>query len=209
MDETSQPIELLLSVTRDGPLTLSAQIQDKVRHDIRSGTLKPGVRVPSTRDLARQLGISRHVAVDAYEQLAAEGYLQLRQGARPRVAETAALADAARVAVARVEPRPRYDFSPSVPDVSAFPRSAWLRSLREALVSITDGDLGYGDPRGVTALRMALAEYLGRVRGVVAEPEHVVVTSGFTQGLGLVCQAWRRAGCARSPSTSRAILING
>ena len=82
-----------------------------------------------------------------------------------------------------------YDFSPSVPDVSAFPRSAWLRSLREALVSITDGDLGYGDPRGVTALRMALAEYLGRVRGVVAEPEHVVVTSGFTQGLGLVCQA--------------------
>ena len=194
MDETSQPIELLLSVTRDGALTLSAQIQQKVRDDIRSGTLRPGARVPSTRDLARQLGISRHVAVDAYEQLAAEGYLQVRQGARPRVAETAALAAAASVAVARVEPRPRYDFSPSVPDVSAFPRSAWLRSLREALVSITDGDLGYGDPRGVTALRVALAEYLGRVRGVVAEPERVVVTSGFTQGLGLACQALAAVG---------------
>jgi GntR family transcriptional regulator/MocR family aminotransferase len=72
--------------------------------------------------------------------------------------------------------------------VSSFPRTAWLRSLREAVTGMTDADLGYGDPRGVEALRSALADYLGRVRGVVAEPGCVVVTSGYSQGQGIVCR---------------------
>lgn len=197
MNETSQPLELLLSVTRDGPGTLGRQVEAQLRHAIREGTLHAGARVPSTRDLARQLGVSRRVVVDAYAQLAAEGYLSLRQGARPQVSEAA-------VAVkARDEPellparRPRFDFRPSVPDVSAFPRTAWLRSLREAVSAITDADLGYGDPNGVERLRTALAEYLGRVRGVVAEPARVVVTSGYIQGLGLVCHALASCGVKR------------
>ena len=100
-------------------------------------------------------------------------------------------------AVPRPAPRARFDFRLSVPDVSAFPRSAWLRSLREALETITNADLGYGDPRGVEALRCALADYLGRVRGVVADPEHIIITSGYTQGLGLVCHALAAAGAKR------------
>ena len=201
MDETSQPIELLLSVSRDGPRTLGAQIEDQLRRAIREGALRPDARVPSTRDLARQLGVSRRVVVDAYEQLAAEGYLRLRQGARPRVSEAAALASVA--APPKASPvrapatRARFDFRPSVPDVSTFPRAAWLRSLREALATVTDADLGYGDPRGVEALRSALADYLGRVRGVVADPEQIVVTNGYTQGLGLVCHAIAASGAKR------------
>ena len=85
VDETSQPIELLVSVSREAPGTLGAQIEDQFRRAIREGALRPGARVPSTRDLARQLGVSRRIAVDAYAQLAAEGYLALRQGARPHV----------------------------------------------------------------------------------------------------------------------------
>jgi GntR family transcriptional regulator/MocR family aminotransferase len=197
LDETSQPIELLLSVNRDGSRTLGAQIEDQLRRAIRKGALRVGARVPSTRDLARQLGVSRRVAVDAYAQLAAEGYLTLRQGARPRVSEAAALAGESEPEAARPAPRARFDFRPSVPDVSTFPRAAWLRSLREALATISDADLGYGDPRGVKALRFALADYLGRVRGVVADPEHVVVTNGYTQGLGLVCYALAAAGSTR------------
>ena len=196
LDETSQPIELLLSVSRDGPGTLGAQIEDQFRRAIRDGSLRAGERVPSTRDLARQLGVSRRIAVDAYAQLAAEGYLSLRQGARPRVSEAAAVAEPEAEAV-RPPPRPRYDFLPSVPDVSPFPRAAWQRSLREALATITDADLAYGDPRGVDALRTALAGYLGRVRGVVADPARVVVTCGYTQGLGLVCHALAAAGAKR------------
>ena len=72
MNETSQPFELLLSVSRDGPATLGTQIEDGFRRAIRDGALRPGARIPSTRDLARQLGVSRRVAVDAYAQLAAE-----------------------------------------------------------------------------------------------------------------------------------------
>jgi GntR family transcriptional regulator/MocR family aminotransferase len=196
LDETSQPIELLLSVSREAPGTLGAQIEDQFRRAIREGALRPGARVPSTRDLARQLGVSRRIAVDAYAQLAAEGYLTLRQGARPHVSETAAEAGEA-VALTPARP-PRYDFRPSVPDVSTFPRAAWLRSLREAVTTITDADLGYGDMRGVEALRMALADYLGRVRGVVGHPGNIVVTCGYSQGLGLVCQALAAAGAKRA-----------
>jgi GntR family transcriptional regulator / MocR family aminotransferase len=70
-----------------------------------------------------------------------------------------------------------------MPDVSTFPRASWLRSVHAALTTMTDADLGYGDPRGVAELRAALADYLGRVRGVAAAPEQMVVTSGFWQGL--------------------------
>ncbi len=197
LDETSQPIELLLSVNRDGPRTLGGQIEDKLRRAIRDGALRPDARVPSTRDLARQLGVSRRVVVDAYAQLAAEGYLSLRQGTRPRVSASAAIAGERLTTAAPPAHRSRFDFRPSVPDVSTFPRAAWLRSLRHALATITDAELGYGDPRGVLGLRVALADYLGRVRGVVADPEHVIVTNGYTQGLGLVCEALASAGATR------------
>jgi GntR family transcriptional regulator / MocR family aminotransferase len=197
LDETSQPIELLLSVNRDGPQTLGAQIEDQLRRAIRDGTLRSGARVPSTRDLARQLGVSRRVTVDAYDQLAAEGYLLLRQGARPRVSDAAGGAEARAPEIPPPPPRPRFNFRPSVPDVSTFPRSAWLRSLREAVTTITDADLGYGDHSGVDALRSALADYLGRVRGVVADPRSIVVTSGYSQAQGLVCRALAAAGARR------------
>jgi len=197
LDQTSQPVELLLSVTREAPRTLGAQIEDELRRAIRNGALKPGARVPSTRDLARQLSLSRSVVVDAYGQLAAEGYLVLRQGARPSVSEAAVTGDVASPEPTGPAPAPRFDFRPRAPDVSSFPRTAWLRSLREALATITDADLGYGDPRGVEVLRSALAEYLGRVRGVVADPARVVVTSGYSQAQGIVCRALAARGAKR------------
>jgi GntR family transcriptional regulator / MocR family aminotransferase len=197
LDETSQPIELLLTVARDGSQTLGAQIEEQLRRAIREGALRPGAAIPSTRDLARQIAVSRRTVVDAYAQLAAEGYLTLRQGARPRVASAVAAADTPIRSGAITAPRLRFDFRPSTPDVSAFPRAAWLRSLREALTTMTDAELGYSDPRGVKELREALADYLGRVRGVVADPELIVITSGYTQGLGLTCRALAAGGARR------------
>ena len=198
-DQLGKPVELLLSVSREGPGTLGTQIEGQLRRAIRDGELRDGARMPSTRDLARQLGVSRRIAVDAYAQLAAEGYLVLRQGAQPRIAGAAAGATAtAPLALAlEREPVPRYDFRPSRPDVSAFPRQAWSRCLREAVATISDAELIYGDPCGVESLRVALADYLGRVRGVVAEPARVVVTSGYIQGLGLVCRALAERGVRR------------
>ena len=197
VDQTSQPIDLLLSVRRDGSQTLGGQIEDQLRWAIRRGALKAGVRIPSTRDLSRQLGVSRWVVVDAYSQLAAEGYLVLRRGARPKVSEAAVAAEPSRSEAAAPVAPPRFDFRPRAPDVSSFPRTAWLRALREALAAITDADLLYGDPRGVEALRSALAAYLGRVRGVVADPARVVVTSGYSQGQGIVCRVLAARGARR------------
>jgi GntR family transcriptional regulator/MocR family aminotransferase len=196
VNETSQPVELLLTVRRDGSGTLGGQIEEQLRRAIRTGALRTGSRVPSTRDLARQLGVSRRVAVDAYAQLAAEGYLVVRQGARPRVAQASAAVErppAAAPPAAAV----RFDFRPSMPDVSAFPRQAWLRCVREALAEITDLDLGYGDMRGLERLRSALADHLGRVRGVVADPAQIVVTCGFSQGFDLLCRALAERGATR------------
>jgi GntR family transcriptional regulator/MocR family aminotransferase len=197
VDESSQPVDVLLSVRRSGSATLGRQIEDQLRQAIRGGALRPDARVPSTRDLSRQLGVSRRVVVDAYAQLAAEGYLELRQGARPRVSAVGAPERPATPAPGGPPPLPRFDLRPSQPDVSMFPRAAWLRSLREALRTMTDDDLGYGDPRGVGALRAALAEYLGRARGVVCDPEQIVVTNGYGQGLALLCQALADRGARR------------
>ena len=184
---------MLLSIDRDASETLGAQIEDQLRRAIREGALRAGARVPSTRDLARQLGISRRIAVDAYGQLAAEGYLVLRQGARPHVSDAAG-AGMSGAAAAPPTAVPRYDFRPSVPDVSTFPRQAWLRAVRDALSTMSDHELAYGDPRGVGALRDALADYLGRVRGVVADPGRIVITSGYSQGLGVTCQTLAAGG---------------
>jgi GntR family transcriptional regulator/MocR family aminotransferase len=72
---------------------------------------------------------------------------------------------------------------------------------------MTDGDFGYGDPRGVEALRSALADYLGRVRGVVAGPERIIVTNGYTQGLGLVCDALAAFGAKRIALEDRVLRL--
>jgi GntR family transcriptional regulator / MocR family aminotransferase len=187
--------ELLLRLDRTGP-ALRAQLEDQLREAIRSGRLAPGAALPSSRALARELGVSRGVVVEAYAQLAAEGYLVARQGAPTRVSE-AALPAAGPARPAAGERPPRFDFRPGGPDVSLFPRSAWLGSLRRALRDAPDVRLDYGDPRGAPELRAALARYLGRVRGVSADPELVVVTSGMAQGLALFARALAAAGRRR------------
>jgi len=194
---TSQPIELLLSVARDGRGTMRAQIEDQLRTAIRIGTLRQGARLPSTRDLARQVGVSRPIVVSAYSQLSAEGYLKLRQGARPRVSDCVRHCRVPTPGTAPATPRPRFEFRPSLPDLAAFPRSTWLRCMRDGLAKMRDADLGYSDPHGSEVLRVALTDYLGRVRGVVTDPGRVIVTSGFAQGRTLVCRALAAMGVTR------------
>ena len=194
---TSRPVDVLVAVDRARPRTLGRQIEDQLRNAIRDLTLRAGSRLPSTRDLARELGVSRPIVVDAYAQLAGEGYLELRPGARPRVTGSAGRWE--QPAAPRQAPaaEPKYDFRPGAPDLSSFPRSVWLRSLREALSTMRDADLGYTDPQGTEVLRLALRDYLGRVRGVVSDAGRVVITSGYCQGRSLVCRALVAGGARR------------
>jgi GntR family transcriptional regulator / MocR family aminotransferase len=196
LDETSQTTELLLAVSRAAGRPLTVQIEDQLRQAIRTGLLRAGMALPSSRDLARQLDVSRGVVVNAYRQLGAEGYLVARQGWRPRVSEAAAMTETVPASEARPQ-LPRFDFRPGIPDVSRFPRAAWVGSLRRTLAAMPDADLGYGDPRGVEQLRAALADYLGRVRGVSADPARVVVTNGYVQALGIICRVLVALGAKR------------
>src|SRR3984893_8163669 len=148
-----------------------AQLEDRLRELVRDGTLPSRARLPSSRALANDLGVSRRLVVDAYAQLLAEGYLVARPGGGTYVAEAAAASG-----LPAQEPAPsspRFDFFPGYPDLASFPRRPWLRAMREVLTVAPQASLGYPDPRGSLELRQALAEHLRRVRGVVADPQTV------------------------------------
>lgn len=165
-----------------------------MRDAVRTGRLQPGTRLPSSRALAADLGLARNTVADAYGQLVAEGWLVARQGSGTRVAERADTADAASPRAVAQALRYRYDLRPGSPDLSSFPRAAWLAAARQAVNQAPSDAFGYGDPAGRLELRAALAGYLSRARGVRATAERIVVCSGFTQGLGLLCQVLRTRG---------------
>lgn len=176
--------------------SLRGRLEDALRDAIRSGRLPSGTRLPPTRSLCVELGVSRGVVVDAYAQLAAEGYLHTRRGGGTTVAATVALS---RAPLAGVTPTPlvRHDMSPFRPALSRFPRAAWSSALTRVLRTVPDERLAYPDPAGVPELRITLAAYLGRVRGVRADPEQIVVTNGLRQGLELLWTALAANGARR------------
>jgi GntR family transcriptional regulator/MocR family aminotransferase len=182
---------VLVAIDRGGDLALHEQLERSLRDAIREGRLQAGAPLPSSRSLAAELGVSRGVVTAAYDQLAAEGYLHTRQGAPVRVAP-GLRAHPQRPPVGSLLPRFAYDFSPGLPDLAGFPRDRWLRSIRNAWRDSPLDAVGYGDPRGVPSLREALADYLARVRGAAPDPEHLVVCTGFRQGLSVTCR-WLRA----------------
>ncbi|GII52990.1 GntR family transcriptional regulator [Planotetraspora thailandica] len=161
---------------------LAGQIARELRASIRSGRLAQGTRLPASRDLARDLGLSRGVVVEAYEQLVAEGFLEARVGVGTRVAAAPSRPQAAE----RPEAASYYGHRPTSPDLASFPRRLWLAAIRHVLATAPNDALDYGDPGGVLELREQLASYLRRVRAADAAPENVVVVTGMAQGLSLV-----------------------
>ncbi|MFI7412780.1 PLP-dependent aminotransferase family protein [Streptomyces sp. NPDC049627] len=184
--------ELLLPAASAPARARGRSLQAALREAVRSGRLAPGTRLPSSRDLAADLGVSRGLITEAYEQLTAEGYLRSGRGAGTWVGGAVR---AARPRARDLAPRStdaRADFVPGTPDVSLFPRAAWAAAQRGVLAELPHHELGYPDPRGLPRLRTALAELLARRRGVVADPERIVVVSGVSQAttvLGFVLHA--------------------
>jgi GntR family transcriptional regulator/MocR family aminotransferase len=178
--------ELLVELHRHLERSLRAQLEDGLRDAARSGRLAAGARLPATRALAADLGVSRRLVVDAYAQLLAEGYLTASRGAGTYVSDAASAAAAPPAAPENAALS--FDFFPGYPDLASFPRKAWLRAVRETLASAPASSLGYPDARGALELRVALCEHLRRVRGVVADPQRVVVCSGTAQALVLLAR---------------------
>ncbi|MFD9306076.1 PLP-dependent aminotransferase family protein [Streptomyces sp. NPDC060048] len=166
---------------------LRAGLTEALREAARSGRLAPGLRLPSSRSLAADLGIARNTVADAYAELVAEGWLTARQGSGTRVAERARARRPAPAAPVRrpVRSRTSYSLMPGSPDLGGFPRAGWLSAARRALSEAPNEAFGYADPRGRGELREALAGYLARARGVYADPERIVLCAGFAHGLML------------------------
>lgn len=208
---TSSAPDLPFALERTASESLTSQLRRRLLDAIRSGTLRAGVQLPSTRALAAQLGVSRPLVLDVYAQLAAEGYLILRRGARPVVAAVVATT-AAEVPVAPPADHIRFDLRPAMPDVGQFPRKAWLRAIRNVLGELPAGELGYGDLRGSIVLRTVIADYLGRVRGVRADPSRIYITSGFAEGRALTGAAFHARGIRRlaveNPSYSDWVAVD-
>jgi GntR family transcriptional regulator/MocR family aminotransferase len=184
---TSGP-ELLVELDRAGPEPLHRQLANGLRDAIRTGRLAPATRLPSTRVLAADLGVSRRLVVDAYSQLTAEGFLLSRHGSGTRVA-TVDTASAPERDTGKAARRLDVDFAPGSPDLSSFPRHAWLRALRQGLAEIESHAFGYVAPQGLDTARIAVADYLRRTRGVLADPQHIVLCSGATQAIALLASA--------------------
>src|SRR5688572_18251954 len=144
--------ELLVTLRDDGSGPIHAQLEQELRNAIRTGRLAADTALPSTRALAAQLGVSRGVVVEAYEQLVAEGYLTGHERSATRVACQAVPRRPVRDEE-EAAPVLDVDFRPGRPDVSQFPRAAWLRSLRRALDEADNEHLGYPDRRGMPPLR--------------------------------------------------------
>lgn len=182
--------ELLLAIETPRGTSLRHRLTRALRDAIRSGRLPPGMTLPSTRVLAADLGMSRGVVVEAYAQLVSEGFLLSRPGAATTVA---ALPDAVLPEHWRAGRPPlvvpsALDLRPGPPDLSLFPRTEWSRAVKRVLAQLPPDELGYVEPWGTWELRVQLAEYLSRVRGAMTAPHGIVIVSGVTQGITLLCR---------------------
>ncbi len=188
----------ILVIERDGGEPIGVQLVEGLRRGILGGTLRAGDPVPSTRGLAAELGVSRSAVVAAYEQLAGEGYLEMRQGATTRVAELergraygASVDDAERSDAAAGHSReaipPRIDLLPGRPSTARIDQRAWRAAWREA--ASAEIPAASPPPFGVPRLREEIADHLRQARGVACDADDVVVTAGTSEALALVASA--------------------
>jgi GntR family transcriptional regulator/MocR family aminotransferase len=188
--------ELLLPAAAEGGGRRGKAVASALREAIRSGALPGRTRLPSSRDLAGQLGLSRGTVTSLYEQLVAEGYLLGKRGSGTTVVPLDQPASPARPP-AETPANWEFDLRPGLPALSAFPRAEWLAHERETLATAPDTVLGYPDPAGHPELRAELASYLGRVRALPTDPGDIVITNGAAEGLSLLARALHAQGARR------------
>jgi GntR family transcriptional regulator / MocR family aminotransferase len=197
-------LELPLAADRDGPEPLTSQLAGQLRDAMADGRLATGERLPSTRTLARLLGVSRTVVTGAYTQLFAEGWVEGRHGSgtfvadgapgrpaglgQPEPVPPARAGRGTREGLPELDDTSMIDLRPGIAWTEGIDRAAWRRAWRSAGTGVT-GDLP--DPRGRADLRTALTGYLRRSRGVRCSADQLVVTRGVAGSLGLLASLLR------------------
>jgi GntR family transcriptional regulator/MocR family aminotransferase len=201
-NQTTSASGLSLQLPAEGPAY--RRLSDAIRAAIQRGQLRPDDPVPSSRRLADDLGVSRWVVTEAYEQLVAEGYLVTRSGSGTRVATRAAprmrperMPPARPVQSPSATPSMTLDLRPGRPDLSEFPRTAWVKVYREAVRRLASEELGFPPVQGLLELRTVLADYLRRIRGIDADPDQILITRGTTHGMRLLSRVLAGRGPGR------------
>ena len=202
-------MSLVIPLTRDrGPLF--RQVYLGLRTAIFSGVYHSGKKLPSTRDLAEQLGVSRTVALIAYDQLLSEGYAVSRSGSGTYVAQAVGVrpvpsedrlkvrlshfGKSAASAWGRMNVPPRrdrallYDFAYGRSDVEDFPFEMWRRALLRCARRTSVSELDYGPPAGAAKLQAAICDHLRRSRAVACDPSQIIVVNGSQQALDLIAR---------------------
>jgi GntR family transcriptional regulator / MocR family aminotransferase len=183
----SRSLAVPLVLDRAAAAPLSSQVAGQIRDALVGGALRVGARLPSTRALATELGVSRSVTEQAFDQLAAEGWLETRRGSGTFVAAGA-------MTPVRHRPTPTSRHASGLlrldtgtPWIDPRHRAAWRRAWRD--VSAATPPPAYDDAAGMRTLRVELAAHLARTRGLVCDPDEILVTTGTIGGLGQVLAA--------------------
>jgi len=178
---------------RHSDITLARQIYQALREQMLRGRLQSGEVLPSTRELAQELTISRNTAYEAYEMLTAEGYIVSRQGSPTRVAEDLILKNrelANQISTENSHPTDRYraDFGTGSPDLRHFPQRRWLQLVQQEGGKLTPEHWGYTGPEGLLVLREQIAAWLLRSKGLVVQSQDVFITAGATHALHILAE---------------------
>ena len=187
---------LYLELDRTHERSYSKQIYTLIRKKIFSGALRANDKLPSTRDLSRDLGVARNTVLNAYDMLVAEGLVYSLSGAgffvgpeiirenqpeQIRDFNVASLADLSLT-------NDFINFDSGMPALDLFPKSKWNRAASKAWNEAPISALGYDDPQGRPEFREVLSTYLRRTRGIECKPEQIIVTAGTKQGLTLIAK---------------------
>jgi GntR family transcriptional regulator/MocR family aminotransferase len=215
-----------VSLEAGSPTPLYRQLYEQIRAAILTGQLAAGLRLPPTRTLAAELGVSRNTVVNAFEQLMAEGYIEAKVGAGSYI--TSALPEEVLQVRARdneerrpASPQPLKaplstrglilattpvsnvsnqpiprPFRPGLPALDAFPFKLWERIMVRRWRKLSPDLLGYGNPAGYPPLREAIAVYLGAARGVRCQPDQVIIVAGAQQAIDLAARLLLNSGDA-------------
>ena len=195
--------EIVVSVDRDHEIPIGRQIFEQFRSAILDGRLRSEDRLPSSRRLAKRLEVSRTVVLDAYDLLYGEGLVETFHGSGTMVSSKISIPLKSHTITTKVSqpsyasslpaeydgaPTVRYDFRPGAPSWDLFPRDLWARALARTIRRLNASQVGYGPAEGALPLRKALSRYLRLERGIRADAEEIIITSGATQAIDILAR---------------------
>lgn len=186
-----------ICINRDSSVSLTDQLFLQIREAIISGILVGGCKLPPTRMLAQETGVSRNIIVIVYEQLIAESYIETIKGHGTYVCKNLLLQNhnnhnhssyknSQNISDSKI------DFTGGIPDLSLFPVKQWLKSYNKVCNSSGNSIFAYPNPEGESDLRFEISQYLLRSRGIVANSDNIIITGGSSRNFSIISNVLNR-----------------